>query len=143
MNKKGFTLVELLAILLLLAIIVGIGSYLIINVLDDSKKNNYNLLIENINNAVEEYYIECKYSSGASITCPSENSGEYQIKLDDLVKYGYLKGNSDDSVDAMDLVNPNDNVKINECLIKYSFSSGKINIYAVTPMVNDSCPTSY
>ena len=140
LNRDGFTLIELLAVLALLAIIMGIGGYSIISVMNNSRENNYNLLIENINSAALEYYIECKYS-GSSITCPSDNSGWYEIKLDDLVKYGFLKGNSSDSVDTMALVNPKDNVKINDCLIKYSYSSGKININAVNP--GGSCPTSY
>lgn len=141
-NKNGFTLVELLAVLALLAIIMGIGGYSIISVLNDSREKNYNLLIENINSAVEEYYIECKYS-GSSITCPSFNSGEYQIQLDDLVKNGFIKGNSTDGDDTSILVNPKDNIKINDCLIKYSYSSGKIEILAVTPKANASCPDSY
>ena len=140
LNRDGFTLIELLAVLMLLAIIMGIGGYSIISVLNDSRENNYNLLIENINSAALEYYIECKYSD-SSIICPSDNSGWYQIKLDDLVKYGFLKGNSSDDGDEMVLVNPKDNVRINDCLIKYSFSGGKVVVDAVD--VSGSCPTSY
>jgi len=140
LNRNGFTLIELLAVLLLLAIIMGIGSYSIIGVLNNSKEKNYELLIKNINSAALEYYIECKYGD-SSITCPTENSGWYQIKLDDLVKNGFIKGNSTDSGDAMILVNPKDNVEINDCLIKYSYGDGKIKINAVNP--SGSCPISY
>ena len=49
LNKNGFTLIELLAVLMLLAIIMGISGYSIVAVLKNSRENNYNLLIENIN----------------------------------------------------------------------------------------------
>ena len=138
--KNGFTLIELLAVLILLALVLGFGGYSIINILNSSKENNYKLLIENINSAVEEYYIECRYAD-SSITCPVESGGWYKIELNDLVEYGFLKGNSTDDGNVSDLVNPSDNVKINDCVIRYSYNSGKIKIEAVNQ--TGSCPTSY
>ena len=38
MNKKGFTLVELLAVIVILAIIALIATPLILNVIDNAKK---------------------------------------------------------------------------------------------------------
>jgi len=140
-NKNGFTLIELLAVLILLAIVLGFGGYSIINVLTDSRENNYKLLIENINSAVEEYYIECKYSNTSSITCPTVNSGWYQIKLGDLVKYGFLKGNLPNDDGTSTLVNPKDNKKIDLCEIKYSYNDWEIIIVPVNQ--TGSCPTSY
>ena len=137
LNRNGFTLIELLAVLMLLAIIMGISGYSIVGVLKSSRENNYNLLIENINSAVEQYYVECKYDDKSSITCSD------QITLGNLVEFGYLKGNSTNDDDTSSLINPKDNKNIDACVIKYSFSDGKIIIDAVTPRVNESCPTSY
>ena len=138
LNKNGFTLIELLAVLILLAIVMGFGSYSIIEVLNKSREKDYELLVTNINSAVEEYYIECKYA-GTNITCPTLSSGWYYIKLSDLVSYGYLKGNSANETDK--LLNPRDNVDISNCRIKYSENDGEIKVLAVD--ASGSCPNSY
>lgn len=136
-NKNGFTLIELLAVLILLAIVLGFGGYSIVSVLTASRENNYKLLIENINSAVEEYYIECKYGNVSSVSCSNE------ITLGKLVEYGYLKGNKPNEDGTSTLINPKDNVVIADCEIKYSYSGGKIIIDAVTPKRKASCPDTY
>ena len=130
LNKSGFTLVELLATIVVLAIVIGIGSYAITGLIQSSKENNYELFIEEVNNAVEGYYLECKYVNDDCLD---------QITLDYLVKYGFLTGNSNDN--DMGIVNPLDNVDISDCNIRYTYSNGKILIEAVNP--SGSCPTSY
>ena len=40
-SKKGFTLVELLAVIVVLAIVMGIAAVAITNVLDSTRKNAY------------------------------------------------------------------------------------------------------
>ena len=136
-NRKGFTLIELLAVLMLFAIIMGIGSYSIIGIIKDSRQKDYELLIENINSAVEEYYIECKYDK------PDISGWECSnvIELSKLVEYGYLKSNSTDGSSV--LVNPKDNKKISDCMIEYSYVDGKIKIDAKGNNSTNSCPTSY
>ena len=39
-NKKGFTLIELLAVIVILAIIALIATPIVINIIEDSKKNS-------------------------------------------------------------------------------------------------------
>ena len=43
--KKGFTLIELLAVIVILAIIALIATPLILNVIDDSKKERSKILL--------------------------------------------------------------------------------------------------
>ena len=43
MKKKGFTLVELLAVIVILGIIMSITTPIIIKVINDSKKETYKL----------------------------------------------------------------------------------------------------
>ena len=44
MKKKGFTLVELLAVIVILAIIALITTPLILNVIENAKKGNYKIV---------------------------------------------------------------------------------------------------
>ena len=54
MKKKGFTLVELLAIIVILGIIMSIATPIIIKVINDSKKETYKLSMSGYVKAVEE-----------------------------------------------------------------------------------------
>ena len=137
LNNKGFTLVELLATIAILAIVMGIATFSITAIIKNSKEKNYQLLITNIKDAAETYYQECKYTNNTGITC-TEN---LNIHLEDLLKYGYLKGNSTDNDKKQTIVNPNDNVDISKCQIKISYSNSTIEVKAIT--TTGSCPTKY
>ena len=124
-NKKGFTLIELLAVLMLLALVTGIGSYSIISIINNTKESDYKLLIENINSAVEEYYIECKYGDGDKngIDCDNNPTGA-SVELSKLIEYGYLKGNSTKDNGEVDLINPKTKTSILDCKILYQYNNG-------------------
>ena len=133
-NNKGFTLIELIATLVILSLVIGLASYSITTLISNSREKNYNLLIEEITTAVELYYQECKYVND---NCVSD------ISLGYLVTNGYLKGNATNSDDSFDLVNPKDNESISDCNIKYSYNNGKIEVEADGQNSTNSCPTSY
>ena len=131
LNKKGFTLVELIATIVVLALVVSISAYAITNIINSAKEKNYELLIKNIKDASETYYQECKYSD---ITCNDTVTLQY------LVDYGYLKGNGTKD-NKMVIVNPKDNINIGECSIAVKYEDGKLTIEDKTN--NDSCPKNY
>lgn len=131
LNKKGFTLVELIATIVVLALVVSISAYAITNIINSAKEKNYDLLIKNIKDASETYYQECKYSD---ITCNDTVTLQY------LVDYGYLKGNGTKD-NKMVIVNPKDNINIGECSIAIKYEDGKLTIEDKTN--NDSCPKNY
>jgi len=81
LNRKGFTLVELISVVVLLSLIVGIGSVAITGVIKKNKENDYKLLINEIKSATESYYHECRY-----VTYDCDNDGT--IKLGDLIVNG-------------------------------------------------------
>lgn len=137
MNRKGFTLVELLATLIILAIVMSLGTYSIINIINNSKNKNYDVLISNIKDSAETYYQECKFAQNSIITCTKDGDG-YTITLGDLVTYGYLKGNSKDDEKKFTIVNPKDNNSIAACTINVTYNNG-IAITANNP--TGSCPT--
>lgn len=138
MNDKGFTLIELIATILILALVMSIATYSITNVIKRSKEENYNILINNIKDGAEVYYQECKYANNSGISCSLSN-GSYVITLGDLVKYNYLKGNDADNQYV--IVNPKNDEDIGSCQVKVSYSNGTILVEAVSP--SGSCPTSY
>lgn len=148
-SNKGFTLVELIATLVILALVMGIGAFSITKIINNSKEKEYELLIKEIKKAVELYYQECTYSKDNLIECPTlTGDNYYEVKLRDLVKYGYLKGNSTvkeegSDKDSIILVNPKENNnKIMDCSIKYEYESGKITIQANGQNDTSSCPTT-
>ena len=134
LNKKGFTLVELIATIVVLALVVSISAYAITNIINSAKEKNYELLIKNIIDASETYYQECKYSNNSGITCDDT------VKLQDLVNYGYLKGNGTKD-DKMEIVNPKNNEYIGECSIAVKYEDGKLTIESMSN--NNSCPNDY
>lgn len=135
LDNKGFTLVELIATIVILVLVMSIGSYSIISVINSSKNENYNFLINEIKNASEIYYHECKYTKSDDMDCDGT------INLGYLVSYGYLKGNSSDSTDKYTLVNPKDDVNISNCQIRITYASGKVNVESLGS--GGSCPTEY
>ncbi len=56
MNKKGFTLVELLAVIVILALIMVFAVPQILNVMNDSKKKNFQLYAQRFMQSVSDYY---------------------------------------------------------------------------------------
>ena len=142
MNNRGFTLVELLATLIVLALVMSIGSYSIIQLMNNAKEKDYELLINNIKSSVETYYQECRYAQTSGINCPTAlANSKYEIVLGDLVKYGFLPGNSTNADGSYELVNTKDSVSIMSCRIRYMYSDGKVIVEAVNP--TGSCPTTY
>ena len=129
MNRKGFTLVELLAALVILGILVSIGGVAITKTISGSKEKNYKTLVANIKSGVEVYYQECNY--GGKTGCSTI------ISLKKLVDDGYISSNDGNG----NLVNPKNDANINTCQIKYSFSGNKIIVeYYSGDTIN--CPTT-
>ena len=57
-NSKGFTLVELLAVISLLSIVSVITIWTFTNVIDNAKKKSYRVTINNIEKYSENYVLE-------------------------------------------------------------------------------------
>lgn len=89
-NNKGYTLVELIATIVILALVMGIGAYSITAIINSSKEKNYELLIKEIKNAVELVYQDCVISKLDDVKelCPlvGDTNGDNKITLTDTSK---------------------------------------------------------
>lgn len=149
MNNKGFTLIELIAAIVLLALVAGITTYSVTNIIRKNREENYNLLIKNINSAAETYYQECTYSKEVILDMMNDDENafyafcDYNVSLGELVTYGYLQGNTKiengNNKDKYKIVNPLDNSDISNCEITVSLDNGKVK---VTIPKNSNCPSS-
>lgn len=116
-NKSGFTLVELLAVIVILAILVSIAVPSTISISNKLKTNMYCSKIESIKSAAEIYgeerkdkFTETYTYTGPSTTNPNvtetlPNLPSKKIKVKDLVDTGKLKK---DQNEAPFIIDPRD-----------------------------------
>ena len=140
-NNKGFTLVELIATLVILSLVMGIGAVSVTKIINNSKEKDYKLLLENIKNAAEEYYIECKYSpsSGQGDDYCKFANNQYEITLQGLVNYGFLKGNEVSGDDKFTIVDPTNSKDISNCTIIIAYD-GLADTLIIQGKNYDGCP---
>lgn len=84
MNKKGFTLVELLAVIVLIAIIASITTVIIKNVLKDSKSELTNIQKKYIEEAAEQYYIREGMSKNINCVNVSELLEKHYFNAEEI-----------------------------------------------------------
>ena len=104
MNKKGFTLIETIMVIAILALLMLI---LVPNVIVLINKNNIKSchnLEESIKNATKMYVTNNKYELGFS--CPSTDSTSKDVSIQTLLDSGALKLSTDK------LTNPKDDSEI-------------------------------
>lgn len=125
MNRKGLTLIELLAVIILVALI---GVLVIPSVIDTAKKTKqkaYDILIENIGTAAKTYFEECEYGDlnnevkYGSYACTINDDNSIKTTLGTLANLGFLptKETYEDS-NKRKVSNPIDNQDISDCQIK-------------------------
>ena len=91
-KKKGFTLVELLATIVILGIVLTITGYIVITSVDKSKEKSYKVTINNIEKNASTYLIE--NNNRLFFLTNNEKTIEYQcITVENLIDYGYLDNN--------------------------------------------------
>lgn len=105
MNKRGFTLVELLATIVLLSIISVISYVSISSVIKKNKVNNCRNLIKSIEGASREYVSDNRYNY--------TNRDDKVITAEDLFRGNYLKN---------EIMDPFTNEKVNSENVKIIIS---------------------
>ena len=91
-NNKGFTLVELLAIIAITAIILGVGTYGIVNLVNESKEKGSLISETSIKKSASLYADEADDSLW--IDPGSGNYKYYCITIEELINKGIIKKNA-------------------------------------------------
>jgi prepilin-type N-terminal cleavage/methylation domain-containing protein len=86
-NNKGFTLVELLSVIVILGAVLVVAIPNIVKVIDKSKTDTYNQMIRTITKATKEYIT----SNALKIDNFSTTGDSTVISLQQLVDAGFLK----------------------------------------------------
>lgn len=144
MNSKGFTLVELLIIIALLAIVILIAGPYVAESLENSKKKSYDIMLSNIKTSSITYFQECKYN-GSVIGCQVVDN-KLEVSLQKLIDNGYLEASTEcNGSDCNNVIkNPIDKVDIGSCMIEIkqvNKTEGRVE-YSITGLTtsNSSCP---
>lgn len=107
--KKGFTLVELLAVIVILGIIAIIAVPTIFNLITDSREKLYDEQVFQIENAAKKWAVENISDDGTN----NENHFVTDVSINDLIDTGFLENR--------EIVDPRDNSTMNGCVkINYS-----------------------
>lgn len=112
MNKKGFTFIELLAVIVLISVVLLIAVPTIRYADKKFHKKSYNTKSELILNAAKEYGDDYKeiimHSSGSMYTDPSTNDTypSVTITIRDLLNNGYVT--KDNDIKTNDILDPRD-----------------------------------
>ena len=157
MNRKGFTLIEVLAVV----IIIGLLGVLIVpgllNNINTAKEKSYNTLISNIVTGAQTYYEECEYGDLSNrnkygdYACTINTSEKtITITLGTLANTGLLK-TSDTTIENNKEIkivkDPKTDKEISDCKIQIK-KQVNMTTYKVTYQItnidtNNICPTEY
>lgn len=81
MNRKGFTLVELLAVIVILSVIVLITTPIIFNVIENSRMNSFTRSVEEMRNVIDMDYNE--YARSGEVEYSYANNRLFCVGCDD------------------------------------------------------------
>lgn len=148
LNRKGFTLIELIAVIVIISILLVLIVPSALSSSDKGKEASYNILVQNIKTAAENYYLECEYGDNSNISCywPDDNKNKLTVTIGDLANYGFLSV-TDKETDELIVLDPrnNDN-NFNNCeinIVKNKDNNGKVTyvISNSSSETNDNCPS--
>ena len=114
MNKKGFTLVELLAVLVLISLLMGLAIPGINRISNNMKKKSYNQKIKLIESAAELWGQDNKTRLQTN-RCNIDNKEVpcYKIQIEELLSENYLDSDNNSGKYA----NPKNDEDMKECIV--------------------------
>jgi len=122
-NKKGFTLIEVLSVIVILSVIMTIAASSVMNLTKKSKENLYCTKLTMIESLAKSYALKYEKELNNS-TSYYEGHKSLTIKVEDLISSGLLDPDKNNNV-----LNPlNDGYLNNEKIIIY-LNNNRINAY--------------
>lgn len=123
MNKKGFTLVEMLAVITILALVSTIAASSAVSITRQSKENLYCTKLSLIKSMAREYAINYEKELNNS-TDYFDGNKSIRIKVSDLIKSGKISPDKGESV-----LSPLDNSVLDDLEIILYLKNNQINAY--------------
>ena len=90
LNRKGYTLIELLAVILIIGLILGFSTYGIINAFNNSKNKSLTISVNSINEAAETYATEKNDDSSYWLDITDKGNKYFCITIEELMNKGLL-----------------------------------------------------
>ena len=122
MGRDGFTLIEVLAVIVIISIIGAIAAPNVLSSINASKEASEKVLADNIKTAALQLYEEYEFQSidddgeiTDDIDVCSDDDSCIQINLEALVKHGFLKSSEEGE---QKLINPRTGEDIGNCVIE-------------------------
>jgi len=84
MNKKGFTLIEMLAVIMLLGILTTIAVVSYTNYLNTSREKSFNLAENSFKDALLEAYVDCKTGFSDNDFCSKHSEPNMKDERDEI-----------------------------------------------------------
>ena len=97
MNKKAFTLVEMLAVVLILGVIMAIATISYSKHLNTSRQKSFEIAENSFHDTLEEAYVDCSANFTKNDFCNRHNKPKAsdKIYLSELINNGYIENIKD------------------------------------------------
>ena len=89
-NRKGYTLIELLAVILIIGLILGFSTYGIINAFNTSKNKSLTISINSIKESAETYATEKNDDSSYWLDITDKDNKYFCVTIEELMNKGLL-----------------------------------------------------